>query len=370
MTDRVWAQRRQPPDGYFYDGSLLLRRGPTTREQAELPGPERGAGDLADEEDGRGGMAALPNPSHELYHAIRAKLAERVVGHERALRRLALAGLQHMLGVPGQRLVLVGPTGCGKTTMCEALADALEVPSVHVDVAELAETNWRGRDLLDWIATLHDRADGDERRMRRALVVLDEIDKAGVGDHDRASWSYRRGKQESLLSLLGGGTVSYGDARDQRSRSWSAREALVVGAGVFDGLPLGEVSPGELIAWGLMPELASRLGSVLRLEPPGLEDVREILWRELRPLAVSCEALDLELTVTEEALDTVAVRALDETAGLDLRSAGRVLRSAAEEGLVKILEEADGADPARYELTPADPRLPPSGPQERTIGFT
>jgi len=370
VDDRVWAQRRQPPDGYFYSGSLLLRRGPTTREQAELPEPEHGAGELADEEGYREGMAALPNASHQLYHAILARLAGRVVGHGRALRRLALAGLQHMLGVPGQRLVLVGPTGCGKTTMCEALADALEVPSVHVDVAELAETNWRGRDMSDWIAALHHRADGDERRMRRAVVVLDELDKAGVGDHDRASWSYRRGKQESLLSLLGGGTVSYGDARDERSRSWSAREALVVGAGVFDGLPPGPLGPAELVSWGLMPELASRMGTFLRLEPPGPVEVREILWRSLQPVAGAYAAVGGQLSLSEAALDEVTALASDEASGLDLRSAGRVLRSAAEEGLVKILEEADGTDPARYELTPADLRLPPHGPRGRTIGFT
>src|SRR5688500_15403536 len=92
----------------------------------------------------------LPDPgdhgaqARALFAAIRGRLRADVVGHEDASDHLALIGVQHVLGQHGQRLLLVGPSGVGKTTLVRSLAAALDLPFVLVDVAELAETNWAG----------------------------------------------------------------------------------------------------------------------------------------------------------------------------------------------------------------------------------
>ena len=284
------------------------------------------------------------------------------------VRRLALAGLQHVLGAGDQRLVLIGPAGAGKTTLCQALADTLDVPVLAVNVAELARTNWSGLQLSELIMALHERTDGDRELMARALVVLDEIDKVGVGPYAGTGWEYRRGKQESLLALLGGQEVPYGESRHRRDRVWSAKRALVVSAGVFEGLAAPRPGPSDLIEWGLMPELVGRLGTVLSLGPPAPEDVREILRQQMEPLGVVFEALELELVVTREAMTRVVDFVTERGDGLDLRSAARLLRDAVERGLVGLLE-TEGTHARRFELDPADLELPSADQRAGSIGF-
>lgn len=351
----------------MYRGGLLVpqrARGGSGRADGE---PSAEAKQEPDEGLEGSERLELPGPARELYREILARLQGRVVGHDRTVRRLALAGLQHVMGVPDQRLVLVGPSGVGKTTICRALAHALELPSVHVEVADLAETNWGGRNLSDSVKELERQAEGDEHRMRRAVVILDELDKVGTGEHTGSGWSYRSGKQQSLLALLGGADVSYGDTYDKRDRTWSAAHALVIGAGVFEGLPSGDLAPYDLVDWGLIPELVGRLGAIIRLAPPGRAAVREILWRGLWPLAPSYEGLGLELTMTDEALEAVADVSAGPRPTLDLRSARRALRAAAEAALVRALESTE-SEASRIELTAEDLHLPALR-REPGIGF-
>ena len=366
--DRTWARRPDPPTGYRCAGNLLVPLRLTQRrsagtDSAPAAAPE-GVGDL----EAAGRRDQLLDAPRRAYREILGRLRGSVVGHDQVVRRLALAGLQQVMGASGQRMVLIGPSGVGKTTMVLALAKALELPSVRVDVSDLAETNWAGRNLSDAILDLERQADGDERRMRRAVVVLDEIDKLGVGGHERSSWSFRRGKQESVLGLLGGGDVSYGDTYDRRDRTWSAAEALVISAGVFDGLPPGEIIPTDLIEWGLMAEVVGRLGVILRLTPPGPEAVREILWRELVAVGAVYDSLGIDLTVTADALEALANLATGPAPILDIRSASRLLRSAAEEALLQVVEKP-WTEVSRAELSAEDLNVPKAQRTRRHIGF-
>lgn len=366
--DRPFRNRRIAPAGYKHAGGLLVPlRLAETRDVDSGCAPRAGRDDLQ-VPTAASTESALPRAARSTYAEILEAIQERVVGHERAVRRLALAGLQHLMGVPGQRLVLIGPTGVGKTTMARALADALDLPSVHIDVSDLAETNWSGRNLSDALANLERQAGGDEQRMRQAIVILDELDKVGLGVHQGSGWSYRRGKQESLLGLLGGANVSYGETFDKRDRTWSAAQCLIIAAGVFDDLRPGQVAPTDLIDWGLMPELVGRLGAVLRLSPPGPEAVQEILWRELRPVGATCEDLGLQFVVTREALEAVTELATGAEPILDIRSAVRILRTAAEEFLIGVLETGDNAA-YRVELLRENLDLPETKQDAERIGF-
>lgn len=362
------SRRAGSPDGYRRTGNLFVPK--AVAESAGEAG-QAGASDAGARGDGPSRWRDVTGPGggpRERYRDLLEGLSSRVVGHDSTLRRLALAGLQHILGAGDQRLVLVGPTGAGKTTLCHALADTLDVPVLAVNVAELAETNWAGLNLSELIMGLHERTGGDHELMARSLVLLDEIDKVGLGSYAGAGWEYRRGKQESLLALLEGQEVPYGESRNERNLVWSASRALVVSAGVFEGLAAPRPGPSHLIEWGLLPELVGRLGTVLSVDPLDPEDVREILRRQLEPLAVVYEALGFELVVTSEAMARVAGLVTGPGEGLDMRSAARLLRDAAERGLVGLLE-AEGTGARRFELEPSDLELPGADRRAASIGF-
>lgn len=96
--------------------------------------------------------------------------------------------------------------------------------------------------------------------MRKAVLVHDDNDKVGSGGSEGTGREYRRGKQESLLELLGGNVdLHYGPDQEEGRWSWRSDEALVVG-GVFDGLPPWRLSASDLVEWGLTPEIVGRLG--------------------------------------------------------------------------------------------------------------
>lgn len=302
-----------------------------------------------------------PDDAVALYHEIRARMRQRVVGHSEAVTRLALMGAQHLLGAARQRALLVGPSGCGKSTLTRALAEALEVPHVIVDVTGLAEQNWRGYDLSDVARDLYERSDDSLARMHKAVVVLDEIDKVGLGQAEGAGKDYRLGKQQSLLSLLGGGLeIRFGLGGDDRSLSWMTDQALLVGAGVFDGLPTsGPVSPGELIEWGFIPELVERLGSVVRLSPLEGKELIQVLRSDLDEVAKMFDAFGYRLEFTDEAVSYVA-RAVERSGGsAGPRSGVSWLRAAGERGLVRLLH-AKAQEGSTWMVTPDDVRIPPS----------
>ena len=135
-----------------------------------------------------------------------------------------------------------------------------------------------------------------------------------------------------------------------------------------NGLPPDPVAPSDLIQWGLLPELVGRLGEVLRLEPPGRAAVEEILWRSLGPVGAMWEGFGLELVIAQETVGAVAALAMRLEEPLDLRSAARVLRSAAERALVRVLELSD-SEAARAELRPQDLELPDGRRDTGRIGF-
>lgn len=364
---RTSRQLEDWPPGYALWGRLLV---PDRLSAAEAAGHDMPWEDEEGEPAGgarRTTPPVLPKAARGLYAELVGRLRASVVGHDSALRRMALASVQHMLGAAGQRYVLVGPSGVGKTTLARAVGEALEVPVLVVSVADMAETNWEGAQLADFLWMLHEAVGGNETRMSRALLFLDEIDKVGLGPSQGTAANYHLGKQQSLLGLLGGEPVPYGPYHD-RSQTWSAEHALVISAGVFEGLPPGALSPPDLVQWGLIPELVGRLGEVLRLEPPGQEAVEEILWRSLGSIGPVWERFGLELVVAPETVDAVAAPAMGPEAALDLRSAARLLRSAAEQALVRVLETADGAA-SHVELRPKDLEIPGGRRAARRIGF-
>jgi ATP-dependent protease Clp ATPase subunit len=312
--------------------------------------------------DGAMPLTALELEARLAYQAIRARLTTAVVGHEAARDLLALLGTQHLLGSqpgPPVRAVLVGPSGSGKSTLTRALAESLRVPFAVVDVTELAETNWSGLQIADVLGELWRQADGDADRFQRAVIVLDELDKVATGAAIGVSLDYAIGRQRSLLPLLGGGALRLAPpgTRD-RTVTWDSRHALIVGAGVFDGLPRDRrVTPADLRRLGLMHELVERLGHVIQLAPLRASELASVLRSGLRSTEGLYRRFGFRLQVTDEACALVARAVVEGRLDAGPRQAVTLLAAAAQERLLTLLN-AGAPGGSVVALAPDDVALP------------
>ncbi len=312
-----------------------------TAPQSSRPGAEVTAGVLS------GATAA------DQFRHVREALAAEVIGHEAVLDRLALAAIQHLRGPVSPRLLLYGDTGVGKSTLLGALARAVGDPLAIVNVAELAETNWKGVDLRDVLDAVLPKAPQFTAH-HRAVVVLDELDKASLAGESGVSLSYRLGKQHSLLGLLGGVTpLSLSD-----NRVWYSDRALIVGAGVFTGVPrTHRVAPSALLGSGFQPELVDRFGALLYLEHLDAQGFRMLLERTAATCSDAAARLGYSLGVTATALNRVLRAYLGHGCEAGPRAAQQWIRDAADRVLMRALRYAE--NPARsLVVAPDDLELP------------
>lgn len=307
------------------------------------------------------------------YHEIRDRLSERVVGHDHAISRLSLLGMRHVHGATGQRLTLIGPSGVGKTTLVRALADVLGAPRMLIEVGNLAETNWKGRSVRNHLTSLHRRCveEGRLGEMERSVVFLDEIDKLQAQEDESGSArSYHRGKQQSLLALLGGDqALHYSPSGEEPfDHSWTSKGALVIAAGVFDGLDAHPPTPSSLVQFGLISELVERMGMLVRLSPLEPQHLTEVLRRETSGLAETFSTCGYRLRIEPSALEAVARRIADPDREAGPRSGATWLEEAATDSLTRLLED-EAPSGTVFRLTAEDLDLPSPTTGNR-IGFS